>query len=75
MLNTCGYNGLKTGVTEAAGPCLSASYQKGDTHLVLVLLNSKTMNARWDEVPILIEWAKDRLKIFGEMKENHPVVP
>lgn len=26
MLNYPGYNGLKTGVTDAAGPCLSASY-------------------------------------------------
>jgi len=28
LLQYAGYNGLKTGITEAAGPCLSASYQK-----------------------------------------------
>jgi hypothetical protein len=26
MLSHPGYTGLKTGITEAAGPCLSASY-------------------------------------------------
>ena len=28
MLTYSGFTGLKTGITEAAGPCLSASYQK-----------------------------------------------
>jgi D-alanyl-D-alanine carboxypeptidase len=70
MLNVPGYNGLKTGVTEAAGPCLATSYQKGDVHLVIVLLNCKTMEARWDEIPLLLEWAKERIKVFGEIKTS-----
>jgi D-alanyl-D-alanine carboxypeptidase len=70
MLNFPGYNGLKTGVTEAAGPCLSASYQKGDMHVIIVLFNSKSMEARWDEVPLLLSWAKDRIKIFNEIRSS-----
>ena len=70
MLNFPGYNGLKTGVTDAAGPCLSASYQKGDVHVVIVLFNSKTMEARWEEIPQLLEWAKERIKIFNEIRSS-----
>lgn len=68
MLNYPGYNGLKTGITDAAGPCLSASYQKGDIHLVIVLMNSKSMEARWEEIPQLVNWAKERIKIFNEIR-------
>ncbi len=38
-----GFEGIKTGITETAGPCLAASYQD----LVVVVLNSKSMNERW----------------------------
>ena len=68
MLNVPGYNGLKTGITDAAGPCLSASYQKGDFHIVVVLFNSKSMEARWEEVPLLVNWAKERIKVFNEIR-------
>jgi D-alanyl-D-alanine carboxypeptidase len=59
MLRHPGYNGLKTGITEAAGPCLSASYQsiKGQW-FIIILLNSRSMLARWEEVPVLVEWAQ-----------------
>lgn len=51
MLNEKGYNGLKTGITEAAGPCLSASYEAKGYHFVMVILNSKSTVARWQEIP------------------------
>jgi len=70
MLNYSGYNGLKTGITDAAGPCLSASYQKGDFHIVIILLNSKSMEARWEEIPQLVCWAKERIKVFNEIRTN-----
>lgn len=41
MLRQPNYNGLKTGITEAAGPCLSASYDKNDDRFILVLFSSK----------------------------------
>lgn len=55
-----GYNGVKTGITEAAGPCLSASYEKGEHHFIVVLLKSGSMDIRWEEVPQLVEWAIQR---------------
>ena len=65
MLKQPGYNGLKTGITEAAGPCRSASYLcplshtdscHAGHHYVVILLNSRSMDARWGEVAKLIQW-------------------
>lgn len=50
-----GFEGVKTGVTNKAGPCLCASY-KNDTHMIVTLLNSKSMEARWIEAKKLVEW-------------------
>ena len=61
MLKQPFYNGLKTGITEAAGPCLSASYEKEGNSLVVILLGSKSMEARWQEVPQLVSWALYKL--------------
>jgi D-alanyl-D-alanine carboxypeptidase len=61
MLQHSGFNGLKTGVTEAAGPCLSASYHKEGLYFTIVILNCKSMEARWTEVLQLVDWAKARL--------------
>ena len=63
MLRKPNYNGLKTGITEAAGACLSASYQnlkerRGQWYIV-ILLHSKSMIARWEEVPLIVDWAKN----------------
>ena len=57
LLNHDGFIGTKTGITDAAGPCLSATYQKGNDYFVVILLNSKSMEHRWVEVPRLVEWA------------------
>ena len=57
MLKSPYYYGLKTGVTEAAGPCLSAFYERDNKSFVVVLLGSKSMEARWQEVPLLVSWA------------------
>lgn len=61
MLQHPGYNGLKTGITEAAGPCLAASYQKEGHFLTIVILNCKSMEARWNEIHQLVDWAKARI--------------
>ena len=38
-----GFEGLKTGITDTAGPCLAACYRS----LIIVVLSSKSMNERW----------------------------
>jgi D-alanyl-D-alanine carboxypeptidase len=56
-----GYSGLKTGITPTAGPCLAASIQKDDYRLIIVVLNSKSMEHRWQEVQKLVSWAIQKI--------------
>lgn len=61
------FNGLKTGITPSAGPCLAASYQKMDPsdrkkgyHFVIILLASRSQDERWSDVLALVDWAIER---------------
>ena len=66
-----GFNGVKTGVTPAAGPCLAASFEKDSLHLIVIVMNTKTMDNRWVEVPKLTLWAINRLnKLCEYFAEN-----
>ena len=71
MLNQHGYCGLKTGITEAAGPCLSACYQHGSHSYIVILLGCVSMEQRWAEVPQLIEWAKERKNFINKTLTTH----
>jgi D-alanyl-D-alanine carboxypeptidase (penicillin-binding protein 5/6) len=51
-----GADGLKTGHTEEAGYCLTASVKRGDRRLILVVGGLPTMRARYEEAERLIEW-------------------
>lgn len=57
------YAGIKTGVTPTAGPCLSVCYRSrcGTYDFVVVVLNCKSLEARFIEVPKLIRWAINRI--------------
>jgi len=57
LLGIDGFIGTKTGITEAAGPCLAAAYEKDSHFFVVVILQSKSMDCRWDEVQLLVDWA------------------
>ena len=59
-----GFDGVKTGVTDAAGPCLCSSVRKGEVRLVITVLGARSMEERWVEVPKLAAWA------FAQL-ENH----
>jgi D-alanyl-D-alanine carboxypeptidase (penicillin-binding protein 5/6) len=47
LLGTEGYDGVKTGTTNAAGNCLVASGRRGDDHLIVVILGAPTTDARY----------------------------
>ena len=57
LLGIDGFIGLKTGITEAAGACLASCFEKDGNFFIVVILQSKTMDARWDEAQMLIDWA------------------
>ncbi len=61
-----GYNGVKTGVTQAAGPCIVISLQTDKLFLIFVLLNSRSMEQRWAEVKKLKKWAVARFERIEE---------
>jgi D-alanyl-D-alanine carboxypeptidase len=48
--------GCKTGVTKSAGPCFSGFFSRGQNRCIVVILKSKSMEARWVEVPALVRW-------------------
>jgi D-alanyl-D-alanine carboxypeptidase len=58
-----GFIGCKTGITDAAGPCFSGVFEsmaenanEGEK-IAVIVLNSKSMEQRWIEVPQMVEWA------------------
>ena len=54
-----GFDGVKTGITLSAGPCLCVSVNK-QCQLVIVILNSKTMEDRWIDVKKISKWAVNK---------------
>jgi D-alanyl-D-alanine carboxypeptidase len=59
------FHGVKTGVTPTAGPCLSVQYRsKCSTYdFIVVVLNCKSRDARFQEIPKLVEWAKTKIEL------------
>lgn len=54
-----GWQGVKTGVTCTAGPCLCAL--SSQSPLIITILCSRTMDRRWSEVSSLAKWAHLKL--------------
>jgi len=58
-----GYNGVKTGVTQYAGPCLvTSTIDDSGRYLIFVLLNCKSMEQRWKEIKSLRKWLNSRFE-------------
>lgn len=57
-----GFDGIKTGITPTAGPCLSASIRKDDFNVVVVVLSCCSMDSRWYEVPKLVTWGIKKIQ-------------
>ena len=51
-----GCDGIKTGSTNEAGYCMSASAVRGDMRLIAVVLASKTSSARFSEAQALLDY-------------------
>lgn len=52
-----GYDGVKTGTTDAAGACLIARGQRGSDTLLVAVLGSATSDARYVDSRNLFRWA------------------
>jgi D-alanyl-D-alanine carboxypeptidase len=62
ILGYSGCYGVKTGVTPAAGPCLASAFKIDEFSLVVILINSRSMEHRWGEVLKLANWTISRLR-------------
>jgi D-alanyl-D-alanine carboxypeptidase (penicillin-binding protein 5/6) len=49
-------DGLKTGHTDAAGYCLTASSKRGSMRLISVIMGANSMQARADQTRALLSW-------------------
>ena len=66
MLGQRGINGIKTGITPSAGPCLATSISYEGIELVVVIICTKSMDIRWSETWKLANWAMQRLKTIDK---------
>ena len=85
-----GVDGLKTGYTEEAGYCLTATIKKGDMRLIAVAMGEPTSNTRNNEVSNLLDYGYnmfqneiyvtrdrilDKIKIENGVEEYANVIP
>jgi D-alanyl-D-alanine carboxypeptidase (penicillin-binding protein 5/6) len=57
LLEIEGYDGVKTGTTNAAGACLIASGRRDADHLIVVILGAQSSDARYADARNLFRWA------------------
>ena len=66
-----GYDGIKTGITPSAGPCLAASIKKDEINILVVVLSCCSMDSRWFEVPKLVSWGTKKIQRI----QKSPIAP
>ena len=57
LLDTEGYDGVKTGTTRAAGECLVASGRRNGDHVIVVILGASSTDARYADARNLFRYA------------------
>lgn len=57
LLDTEGYDGVKTGTTNGAGNCLVASGRRDGRHRIIVILGSSASDGRYADARNLFRWA------------------
>ena len=58
-----GYNGIKTGDTPNAGPCIASSIEIDGHFMIIILLRAKSLLAKWEETEALKDWIIKELNI------------
>ncbi|CAD8073643.1 unnamed protein product [Paramecium sonneborni] len=53
-----GFRGVKTGITKEAGPCVVEYYEDNQNSLIIVLLNCRSVDHRWQDAFKLLDWAR-----------------
>ena len=66
LLGIEGYDGVKTGTTNAAGACLVSSGTRGDDSLVVVVLGAASGDSRYVDTRNLFRWGWTELEAKGD---------
>jgi len=74
LLDYPGFRGIKTGVTVTAGPCLSSWYNNNGYNLIVVILDSKSKNSRWEETVSLINWSIKLINYANNIENNAALI-
>mmetsp|Transcript_65457 Transcript_65457/g.75277 ORF Transcript_65457/g.75277 Transcript_65457/m.75277 type:complete len:368 (-) Transcript_65457:216-1319(-) len=70
LLGTEGWDGVKTGITNPAGPCFCGSFKKDNYYFIICILSAKTMDIRWHEMGLLSKWAMNRIASLKDVLLN-----
>lgn len=62
LLTVPGFKGVKTGITQTAGSCLSVWFENEDCKLITVVLGSRNIEYRWKDTWRLTLWAASVIK-------------
>jgi len=54
------FQGVKTGITPTAGPCLCSYISYMDFSAIACIMDAKNMDVRWKEMATLMIWALDK---------------
>lgn len=63
-------DGIKTGYTQAAGHCVSATAQKGDMRLICVVLKGADSKSRFNDAKNLLQYGFDNFDVECIIKAN-----
>lgn len=70
-----GCTGLKTGSTDKAGFCISASAKRDNMHLIAVVMGSDTRDERNNTAKTLLDWGFANYKVYYEAENEIESIP
>ncbi|CAD8168945.1 unnamed protein product [Paramecium octaurelia] len=53
-----GFRGVKTGITKEAGPCVVEYFEDTENSYIIVLLNCRSVDHRWQDAIKLLDWIR-----------------
>ena len=65
-----GANGIKTGWTQAAGGCLTASAKRGDVELIAVVMRSTDHDTRFDDAAAMFNYGFERVRMVNAIYKD-----
>lgn len=68
-----GITGLKTGTTEKAGCCVSATAKRNNMELIAVVMGSENSNDRFSSAENMLDWGFANYEIYTPVIENNKI--